>query len=128
MPAVNDLPQGESATLLWTNTSPATSFAAQTITLSDLATNYKKLRIEVYRSSGNYYIDFDLTDASIYYGSSSTSRMSICAKSSDNTNIYCRYIYFNDAYDKLYISNGARWNSANTSSNICKPAAIYGIK
>lgn len=118
---------GETVTTLWANADPTSSFAAQTITLSDLATNYKKLRIEVYRSDGNYTVDYDMAGADKFYSSSSTGRMCICAKSADNTNIYSRYIYFNGGYDKLYISNGARWNAAATSSNIAKPAVIYGV-
>lgn len=130
MPTINELPQTapETATLLWENSNPSASFASQTITLSDTIENYKKLRIEVYRSSENYNIDFDMTDPSDFNGSSSISRMSICAKSADNTNIYARYMYFNGGYNKLYFSNGTRVGGTNTSGNICKPAKIYGIK
>lgn len=117
---------GETVTTLWTNSNPSSSFSAQTITLSDVATNYRKLRIEVYQGDGNYYIDYDMSNASKYL-STDIYRFGIMAVSSGTSNTYARYGYFNGAYDKIHWSTGYRTNSTNTSANICKPAKIHGV-
>lgn len=117
--------QGETVTTLWTNSDPTTSFASQTITLSQNANNFRKLRIEVYRSNDNYTIDFDLSNPSRYLNGDTT-RFSISAVSSTSYT-YVRYAYFNGAYNKIYWSTGYRTASTSTSANIAKPAKIYGV-
>ncbi len=118
--------QGETVTVLWSNSDPTTSFASQTITLSQNANNFRKLRIEVYRSGNdNYTIDYDLSNPSRYLNSDTT-RFSISAVSTTNYT-YVRYAYFSGAYNKMYWSTGYRTGSSSTSANIAKPAKIYGV-
>lgn len=119
--------QGETVTPLWTNSNPSSSFASQTITLSQSADNFQKLRIEAYRTGGDSYtIDFDISDPSIFLNGD-LSRFSISAISSGTSYTYVRYAYFNGAYNKIYWSTGYRTASTSTSANICKPSAIYGV-
>ena len=127
MPIYNGLASGgsESKTLLWENTSPTSGFSSQTITLSDVVSNYKKLRIEVYDSSGNYYVDYDMSTPSKYLLSGKCG----FAIGYHSTNNYTRFGYlYDETYTKIWWSACYRLGATSTLSNGCVPAAVYGIK
>lgn len=114
-------------TSLWTNSSPSSDFAAQTVTLSDSIDNYKYIKIKyVFSSSyntGNYLSDYiisvDDLKKVVYPETSGTARLNytIARVNTSNTASY-RTFY--------YVSNDSiRFGSAPTSS--LTPLEILGL-
>ena len=127
MPIYNGLASGgsESKTLLWQNESPTSAFASQTITLSDDANKFKRLRIDVYLSTtSTYSVYFDLSDPSLFLSGSAR-----CALSQYSSSYgYVRYGSFSETYNKIWWSAAYRVGTTNSSTSVAKPLYIYGVK
>lgn len=126
MPIINHLPHtgGETATLLWENSSPTASYSGAAETLSDAYTNFEKLRI-VYRlttsNSEEQTVDFTIqTDGNpgFRYGT-------CCTNSSGNP--FARNARLTNSTTITF--SACRQNGGTTTSNtMLIPVAIYGIK
>ena len=120
--------------LLWENASPASAFAAQSISIPKLTTNYKMILVDCleHRSSGawRWYHASAIaqTNCDAGYGSGTPTR--VMSFGEEGTDIsfrpFCVYsdsIYFSEGYYATTFSA-----SPSTSSNILIPLRIYGIK
>ena len=133
MPVINDLPNGSTGTetVLWTNSAPTSSFSAQTVTLSDVATNYDRLKIVYYLSDGNQpegSAEYDMGNAAAYLNTTPNLKMCFGMITSSNY-INIRYCHFSsNAYTGLYISAAYRAGSTNSGTNTAIPYQIIGVK
>ena len=116
-------------TVLWTNGSPTSAFGAQTITLSDIVTNYDYLKI-----TGRWSTTDDTSRNFIYptteMPTNQEGAVDIGMKvgSSGDSRVRGMYLYGGD--DKLYFSQSYRLssNAQTPSSNYMIPTQIIGIK
>jgi hypothetical protein len=137
MPVINMLPHGgsESETVLWTNPSPTSSFAAQSVTLSDSLLNYKYLKI-TYRSANtnvvNYYTLYPIVDDNgeiIYAGGNGNPRMIISYIISSGTARQRRFSIEDSAATTIYFTTCQNIGSSSTTVNGAMiPITISGIK
>ena len=131
---INHLPtNSESETVLWTNSSPSASFSSQTISLSDVASKYKYLRI-YYRFYVNIYdkmyTDFsiDRTVRGTYATRDNGGRFCLALYHWAGYEV-CRTFYFTDYnYNQLVISNCTRIGGSATQNDSCVPLKVVGVR
>lgn len=124
---------------LWTNADPTSSFAAQSITLSESAARFTYLRIvwEWNSSAGvtasNWTVSTDalayLYDmrnaASLVEG---TSRVQIGVAGRPASGYYARRCYFDDATcESLYIGAATRWATSGSNNSLLIPVLVDGV-
>ena len=112
---------------LWTNPSPLANFAAQTITLSDNAENYKKLRIyyRVWTSADRpFYADFEIDT----YAFSDADTGHYALSYYDNQYNRCRFCYHqNSDTTKLIWTDNTRIGGTGTKNENLVPLKICGV-
>ena len=120
----------QTETVLWTNPSPSSSFAGQTVTLSDDIKNYDYVGIRCSAGS-NYpngtYIYYKVAD--ILSNQAVINTYKTWLISSDQSTAVARYRQFTVASNgtDLTFSGGYRQNNVS-NNNDCIPFAIIGIK
>ena len=120
-------------TELWTNSSPTSSFAEQTITLSQAFTNFDLIKIEYQASvskttKGNVYVDKTTLQQSLW-SDASKPLVSISGRNnnaSGSTQYVRRIVYVSTT--QLTITAAYQINSNNSATNSAIPTKITGIK
>ena len=127
MPVYSRLPQagGGRATALWTNASPTSNFAAQTITLSASMTDFEQIEVVYkYTTTGNeYHAYFDTTDYT--YTGSNADEFGIISR--PGTAGYMRRLTMAST-TTITITSAYRLNNSGSSNEYAIPVAVYGIK
>lgn len=121
----------ETRTSLWSTT--ATSSGAFTCTLSQPATNFKRIRIEYttfQNANVTAAVEINMDDKEWYTGNTTNyGRIALGTKGSSYW--YTRFGYFRDdtdtPYTAIYWTTCYRANAANTQTAYCLPTHIYGI-
>ena len=103
---------GFTRTLLWTNTSTSSSFAAQTIPITN-PSQFDVLEIQFVDSAPNAFIPMTNTNAFQVISSSWASNPNYRAFNRNANGLYC-----SDGYEK----------SQTTNNSIIKPYKVWGIK
>ena len=114
-------------TSLWTNPSPSSDFAAQTITLSDDMDNYEYIKIKYCFSAsyntGNYLSDYiisvDELKKSPYPEASGTARLNFSLARMNTSNVAC--------YRKFYYASSTTVRFGSTDTNALIPFEILGL-
>ena len=117
---IANLEQGITMDLLWTNASPTSQFAAQTVSISNLQ-DYALIMIRSKFSSGAY---------ESIVGFYKTATGSTCTIAGTNNVIGARDITINNNSISFKVgTERATYNGGqSTNNNICIPVEIYGIK
>ena len=127
MPVYSRLPQagGERATALWTNASPTSNFAAQTITLSAAMTDFERIEIVYkYTTTGTeYHAYFDVTDYT--YTGSYADEFGIISR--PGLAGYMRRLIMASA-TTISFTTAYRLNNSGSSNAYAIPVAVYGIQ
>ena len=119
------------STSLWTNSSPTSSFAQQTISLGDNLSNYQYVRVR-YRCSTTNSTTWEsaMVKVSDYSQSGGTSYplsrplwLGTMPNSSYN---YCRAVNY-DSDTTIYFSRCVRFASTTESNTYCIPLEVEGI-
>lgn len=118
-------------TVLWTNGSPTSSFASQTVTLSQTIENFDYIKI-VFRKSttdadeGILILPTKTVKESLN-NTANTYRCCIGMRIGSAT--YVRVIFVNSGvYDAIGIDSAARLSASGTSNTSAIPLQIIGIK
>lgn len=124
----------ETETVLWTNSSPSSAFANQTITLSESLEGYKKVRIYTLRNitetiNEKEFLDINLEDGLIDHYTDGKNKGAFAIAMQGETYDYARFGRLTTAKTGVIFSRAYRLgqNSGN-SSNYCVPVKISGIK
>ena len=112
--AITNIPSGFTETDLWTNPSPSSSFAAQTITLNESMANYNRVRIYFKVKSDvsvdSIYFDFDTTHIEYYIATTNINRLLFTIGFIYSGNSFARGAFFvndqHENYTKLYFGPG----------------------
>lgn len=137
MSIVNGLPfgGGMSETILWSNSNPTATFAAQTVTLSQPASDFKYLRI-VWNRGGNsttkkeYKIsqDYPMDNKTLNVGEDN-SNFGACQRIAEWSSYYGRYAWFpNNNYNSVQFATAYDCNKVGSNNGALIPVAIYGLK
>lgn len=115
----------EDSVLLWSNGSPANTFAAQTVTLDERAAGYNALRIMWRHSTGLGYVMPSIITREL------TTRISLGhfmsgAIGTNNIAETWRYALWGDDATALVFYGGMRSGTADNTAAI--PVAVYGIR
>jgi hypothetical protein len=120
-------------TVLWTNGSPTSSFASQTVTLSQTIENFDYIKIVFRKSTTNadegILILPTKTVKESLNNTASTYRccIGLCVGNSNST--YVRTIFVNSGvYDAIGIDTATRLNASGTSNITAIPTQIIGLK
>lgn len=124
---------GKTETTLWTNSSPTSSFAEQTITLSQAFTNFDLIKIEYQASvskttKGYVYVDKTTLQQSLW-SDASKPLVSISGRNnsaSGSTQYVRRIVYVSTT--QLTITTAYQINANNSATNSAIPTKITGIK
>ena len=122
----------ETETTLWTNPSPASSFTATTITLSDNYTNYKKIAFyfKFGSNTSDEAVEIYDTEKQIplwYNMDNHTGRMSGVMAATDSGTTYYRLIWKTNSNNKFRIRYCYGEASSSTENSPCIPTTITGI-
>ena len=115
-------------TVLWTNSDPTSSFASQTVTLSDSAYNYRYLKVSWYGLTSNTDLRAMLvTPSDLATNTTEGSvRYALCCQSASSAQ-KARAISLQSA-NQLYFGAAVNWSGAATTMNTaCIPYQIIGI-
>lgn len=133
-------PSDGNETLLWTNPSPTSGANTFTCALSDLATNYKRIKI-VYRtfSSDTFTseVQYSMENGNneLYVAGTNLPRFALTGNGASYG--YARFGWFTSQlvnyvsvpnYASISFDNSYRLNNANTLNTSMIPLYIYGIK
>lgn len=118
----------ESKTLLWSTDSTQTG--SFTCSLSQSASNFKRIRIEYTRFSEtldtNTAIEITMNSYSLFTNESNNPLISLGARGT--TYDYVRVGYFQNSYTEIRFANARRLaNTSGTSTAYCMPRRIYGV-
>lgn len=129
---------GPEYTRLWTNSSPTSSFGAQTINLSEAANTYDAIRIVyAYNTGSGVTADnwegqtdavsqmYELGSAPLDHASGGYLQIGITMTA---TNSFARRGYFNNSYAGIYFSACTRIGSSGNSNTNCVPILVDGVK
>ena len=119
-------------TTLWTNPSPSSSFAGQTVTLSDDMTNYDYLKFTYKAVSTLDTLGEDIipTAKFVSYGSSMTTagpKFAIGKTGTSSDDRYIRFLTYS-SNTTIDFKTPQKAGAAQTSNNACIPVQIIGIK
>lgn len=116
-------------TSLWTNSSPTSSFAAQTVTLSDDVDNYDFIKVVMRASTSDATIISETIPVAQFKQSSESAasgvRGGLSARVSSKTCV--RSFYYSDD-TTIGFTAGYQLNSTTANSSSCIPTEILGIK
>lgn len=108
---------------LWSNNSPTSSFAAQTVQLSAPVTNYKLLMITYYFATSQTELQTVIFPVGPLYSGGETGRILTNGATTNRTG--GRTFTVPSANSVAF--GGASWNTG-TANGYCVPVAIYGIR
>lgn len=119
-------------TVLWTNPSPTSDFAAQTVTLSDSISNYDYIKFE-YLMHKNYSnkssVVYKSEDVLNWMASSQgTNYTAFGALGGRATNDQKRSLLYNRVVTEIYISSSTGFGNTTQSNQTLVPTAIIGLK
>lgn len=118
-----------SETTLWTNPSPTSNFAAQTVNLSDNIKNYSYIEVEYKMSKSSTVFSKLLMPVSIFTQNLSTDNPMIWLSRGRNDGtggmVRCAR-YASDT--SVYISTTTGIGAGTTDNQYCIPTYIYGCK
>lgn len=115
-------------TVLWTNSSPTSSFAAQDVTISEAYSNYEYIAIYYKRTTSDtaeLYSIFPKFQLDLY--NERISGMFGTAQSASNRQSCARPFYFTNA-TTIHFVIGYLISSGSTTSNLMIPTKITGLK
>lgn len=122
----------ETETVLWTNDSPTSAFAAKTVTLSDSLENYDKLRIYAIRTTGtsDHVVSFDVNIAEdLDYFVNGENKMAFSISMLGEKYNYSRIGYITTFKTGIYFTTAYRMNATSGhNTGYCIPVKISGIK
>lgn len=118
----------ETKSLLWSTDSTQTG--SFTCSLSQPATNFKRIRIEYTRFSEildpNTAIEISMNSYSLFTDGSNNPLIALGARGSSYD--YARVGYFQNNFNEIRFTNARRLaNTDGTSTAYCMPRRIYGI-
>lgn len=122
-------------TVLWTNPAPTSSFASQTVTLSDDISNYTYLKVE-YKiqntSASSIFALFDVEEFKVVAQSAPTTGflgiLGACTGAWANASFYKRVLAY-QTETSIYFANASTIsNVATATSDYLIPTQIIGIK
>lgn len=129
---------GPTYTRLWTNASPTSSFGAQTINLSEAASNYDAVRIVYAYNTGsgvtadNWEGQTDAVSQMYELGSATLDQQSggylNMAIAFGQTNSYARRSWFENNYTGIRFATCYRLNASGNSNGNCIPILVDGVK
>ena len=120
-------------TSLWTNSSPSSAFAAQTVTLSDSISNYKYVAI-CYKYAGttdgvndpmSVIVPVDKFKTSLKNNSTRHNILVLGVETNGNAGWTRNVFYASDT--TIEFDTGYRQNAASSSGDICVPTEILGL-
>lgn len=128
-------------TLLWSNSSPSSAFAGQTINLNSTSALYHKWTdyaaiLIYYRphkdNTSTYYYAVLLEYGTINaHNNTSTSKFALSGRSSGSASATSGYIYERpfrfDTTSTITFGTGTQAGTSTTSNNVMIPVAVYGI-
>ena len=111
-------------TTLWTNPNPASSFAAQTVTLSQSKKDFKIVRICFYTNCGSSFAtDAYLCSVDLPEGTMSNPLFGV----DPNYNSAHAYRYVQIRSDTTIYFGGAYYNNGTANDTMCVPCKIVGV-
>ena len=120
-------------TTLWTNPSPSSAFAAQTVTLSQDFTTFDYVRIYWMQGSANttdvFYIDIpsDVMVESFIQSGNPKPFISLCAWRDDTNYSMARRVFYS-SNTKIQFTTAILMNGTGTNNALIIPTKISGIK
>lgn len=115
-------------TSLWTNSSPSSNFAAQTITLSDNMTNYKYLKVTYINATGSSVSNVDIVPVSAFIttGPQTRSALGSVGTTGGSARDFARnYKYVAD--NQINFGTACALNYAAAENNRIIPLEILGL-
>jgi len=117
---------GSTETVLWTNNSPTSTFAGQTITLSDSLDNYTYVKIK-YRISTSVSTESSaIVPVSEFVHMTQTSNTFKIGTGSFNSSTYVRTAYYGSA-TTIVFNNGYQLGSTSQANRMLIPVSVIGI-
>ena len=117
-----------SETVLWTNSSPTTSFAAKTVTLSQSIANFERVRI-YWRGSTSLAteasIDVSISDLQSFTGNSAL-RGSLGIINTNGSNYTRSFAYVNNT--SIAFTNAYPFDNTSAVNIVAIPTKICGLK
>lgn len=114
-------------TVLWTNSAPTSSFAAQTITLSDSMSNYKYLKFRYKNTASGSLEASVICPVSDFVKMSDVSGNGILLiLAMQNPSIYGRRVYYVST-TSVNFKSALRVGSSGTTDSVAIPLEILGI-
>ncbi len=122
-------------TVLWTNSSPTSTFSSQTVTLSDSITNYNYLKFVVYTNTTNsnsFNVIIPVEDFVTTTGSKDTTFCQFVLGATagytlSTGTLFSRACWY-DTDTTIEFHNSGGWNVAGASTETNIPYQIIGIK
>lgn len=115
---------GGMVTTLWQNASPTSSFAAQTITLSDSVNNYDMVLVHYYH---NATVESDRYDRlTVFLPTFSTASLDVVAHGYNRTG--GRYITSISGTSMTFSAAGYNGSTTSSTNGYGTPIAVYGVK
>lgn len=117
-------------TSLWTNPSPNSEFAPQTVTLSDSISNYKYIKFTYKHDSNNSTSDvsaiyIETNDFVMLTENAQTLAVAICARNSSNAPYNRQITYENGTSIKVH--RAQVYNGTTVNNSLALPLEILGI-
>ena len=117
---------GSTETVLWTNNSPTSTFAGQTITLSDSLDNYTYVKIK-YRISTSVSTESSaIVPVSEFVHMTQTSDTFKIGTGSFDSSTYVRTAYYGSA-TTIVFNNGYKLGSTSQANGMLIPVSVIGI-
>ena len=119
----------QTETVLWTNSSPTTSFNAQTVTLSDDIDNYDEIKINYKQSSTNSLsasVSIPVSDLKNMTIQASGIFFAIASMNSSSIGYFRRVGYASDT--QIEFTTAYRVNNSGTDATMAIPTSIVGCK
>jgi hypothetical protein len=115
---------GGTETLLWTNSSPNSSFSEQTISLNIDLKQYKFIKVDYFK-----VLPTDTNVYSIYMPNENiVDRREVgFASRAYNNGIYLRDFYVASTYNQITFRPCMGLNGSMTNNSLCIPLHIYGV-
>lgn len=115
-------------TVLWTNTSPSSSFASQTVTLSQSIDNFDYIKItqKIHTSiSGELATLIPVEDFKKCLSAADT-HFNMAFSVNYSGQVYCRRIFY-DSGTTVNFNNAYYVNNSGSSNSVCIPLKIFGV-
>lgn len=116
---------------MWTNSSPTSAFAEQTVTLSDDMNNYKYLRFECRLNTSNSSTASFIMSVTDFLSTAGTATDSFIlvlqGRAASNKYDMHRDVWYNSA-NSVYIIGAYQLYGQAHDDSACIPINIYGVK